>query len=285
MTQGLGEGQTTGSDAARRGQAGLYILVILAVVATVILLLVDLELWPRVALIVAMWAAALGSFFILRSRRDTQDARRELERAEETHREKLRAAEESARTDREELERARQREEQVEAEAALLAEIREELTTLRNQLEELSGRRLAYEPMALQAEARRMMQLQTAAATAAEEEQRKVARDAEWDDEAGPLESEVPTARPRTSRAPSADAIAGRLGSYDKQAAADASPLSHLISERQAAPQRAEVKQLQEAPGDQANEGGKGRRRRDENNKGMISVAELLARAKSADKE
>ena len=94
--------------------------------------------------------------------------------------------------------------------------IRTELVSIRKQIEDLSGHDFTYEPAALHAEARRIMQLeaQTAAAT-----------------RPGSEEGNVDFTQ-SSSGAPSADAIAGRLGNQPSAAHAESNPLNDIISEK-----------------------------------------------------
>src|SRR5690606_12717831 len=91
--------------------------------------------------------------------RDADTARRELAHRNEMHDVEVAraAAEREARADSRALEL---REEQHTRDSDTLKEIQEELAGIRAQLEELAGREFEYEPAALRAEARRIMELE-----------------------------------------------------------------------------------------------------------------------------
>ena len=221
-----GEERTeSGAESVDKGQIWLAVLVVLAIIASVIMLLTDSAAALKFALIAALWAAVIGFILVGRYRNQARAARDELVLREQA----LQA----------ELAKAR-----VEAEAAaaqtpaqvdltLLEEIKQELAVVRAQLEELSGREFGFEPAALRAEARRIIELE--ARTYAAQQQRIDAlsrRPEPQPDE--PVEAEVDELPEidDTPTPPSPDAIAGRLGSQPSPRTADLNPLSAIITEK-----------------------------------------------------
>lgn len=181
------------------GQIGIIALVILAVVASIVMLISGSAAALKIALIAALWAAVVGFFLVMRYRRQAEESVTKLELQERAH--------------RAELKQARAAEGQELPDQQILDEIRTELASIRKQIEDLSGHEFTYEPAALHAEARRIMELeaQTAAASHHREEE---------------IDFEQASAG-----APSADAIAGRLGNQPSGANADSNPLNDIISE------------------------------------------------------
>ncbi len=181
------------------GQIGIIALVILAVIASIVMLISGSAAALKIALIAALWAAVVGFFLVMRYRRQAEESVTKLELQERAH--------------RAELKQARAAEGKELPDQEILDEIRTELASIRKQIEDLSGHEFTYEPAALHAEARRIMELeaQTAAASHHREE------DVDFEQ--------------ASSGAPSADAIAGRLGNQPTGAHADSNPLNDIISE------------------------------------------------------
>ncbi|WP_244311002.1 DUF6779 domain-containing protein [Corynebacterium hindlerae] len=149
MTQPAEETNTTDKT-----QIMLVALVVLAVVASVVMLFSNSAAAMKVAVLAALWAAFLGLFLVAKYRRIATEERA---RAEE-EREKLAA---ELRAEQAEL----AAENAISASAQdteLLQDIRAQLGELRQQLEELSGREFGYEPATLTAEASRIRELETA---------------------------------------------------------------------------------------------------------------------------
>lgn len=221
-----------------RGQIGLAVLVVLAIVASIVMLIAGSDAALKIALLAALWAAVVGFFLVTRYRRLAQKSEDEL-----AYREKLHQAE---------LEKA-----QTAEEPEVLAEIREQLSTIRKQLEDLSGREFGYEPAALRAEARRIMELED-------------------------------NFKQTSAGAPSEDAIAGRLGNQTPQE----TPLEEIIKEKQEKPEKEgptfQTDSFQavrwDSGGDpevsKPKEEKRGRRRQDAHREGSVSVAELMAEMK-----
>ncbi len=201
------------SSGVDRGQVGVAILVVLAVVASIIMLISGSQAALKLALIAALWAAVLGFFLVTRYRRDVAERTLELELREEAF---------STELARVQAERDAQPGSAQSAPADLdLAEIKEQLAAIRRQLEDLAGREFTYEPAALRAEARRIAEIEAATGHAA---------GLGGDD----VEPEVNFSQTSTG-APSADAIAGRLGAEPTAPLRHDNPLAALIQEREAA--------------------------------------------------
>ncbi|AJE34095.1 Zinc metalloprotease [Corynebacterium humireducens NBRC 106098 = DSM 45392] len=318
------EDMTEEQGGADRSQVMLVVLIVLAFIASVVMLFTDSDGALKLALLASLWAAIIGFFLVFRYRREAESARRELTHHGELHDvEVARAA-----AEREALAESRAlelRDKQHSRDTEVLQEIQRELAGIRAQLETLAGREFEYEPAALRAEARRIMELENMTFEHAQAE-----------------EPELPLNLPRLgafSGAPSADAVAGRLGQQPTRP--QANPLTEIIRERQAAEaaqKKAEKAEKAEAPVKPAkedkkaekkaaredlaetrvfdtgsfqavswDEGGdrhvreepaeavveketeaaeprRGRRRRDEQS-GALSVAELLARARARENQ
>ncbi|MER0079645.1 DUF6779 domain-containing protein [Corynebacterium sp. KPL2830] len=181
------------------GQIGIIALVILAVIASIVMLISGSAAALKIALIAALWAAVVGFFLVMRYRRQAEESVTKLELQERAH--------------RAELKQARAAEGKELPDQQILDEIRTELASIRKQIEDLSGHDFTYEPAALHAEARRIMELEAQTAAASHHREENV--DFEQ----------------TSTGAPSADAIAGRLGNQPSGAHADSNPLNDIISE------------------------------------------------------
>lgn len=184
MTAPTPEPQQSAPKKADAGSIGLIALVILAVIASLVMLISGSASALKLALIAALWAAVLGFFMVVRYRREAAESAALLE-----------------------SERAR-KVEPPQGDSDIMEEIRRELASIRAQIEELSGREFTYEPAALHAEARRIMEL--------EEKTR---------------ETEVNFTQ-ASKGAPTADAVAGRLGSQPSARAPQHNPLDDIISQK-----------------------------------------------------
>lgn len=202
------------------GQIGIIALVILAVIASIVMLISGSAAALKIALIAALWAAVVGFFLVMRYRRQAEESVTKLELQERAH--------------RAELKQARAAEGKELPDQQILDEIRIELASIRKQIEDLSGHEFTYEPAALHAEARRIMELEAQTAAASHH------REEEIDFEQA------------STGAPSADAIAGRLGNQPTGAHADSNPLNDIISEntraQRSAAQPAHAEPLADAP-------------------------------------
>lgn len=195
-----------------RGQILLIVLVALAFIASLVMLFTDSDGALKLALLAALWAAILGAFLVFRYRRDAETTRAELEHREELHRAELAATGASASTT-----------EADTRDSEVLADIQRELSLLRAQLEDLAGREFGYEPAALRAEARRILEIEDAA---------RRATDSEAEAEAE-IDFVIPEPTPdphRITGAPSAAAVAGKLG-QDEPSRPHPNPLADLIAE------------------------------------------------------
>lgn len=181
------------------GSIGLIILVVLAGLASIVMLVSGSSAALKLALVAALWAAVLGFFLVVRYRRQAQESVTKLELQERAHKAELDAA--AAQAD------SATYHDRDHSDSDILEEIRSELSSIRAQIEELTGRDLSYEPAALHAEARRILELEAQAKAASE---REFSQD--------------------SYGAPSEDAIAGRLGTTPPPA--EANPLSDIISEK-----------------------------------------------------
>ncbi|QQU90121.1 DUF6779 domain-containing protein [Corynebacterium propinquum] len=208
------------SNQVDRGQVGVIVLIVLAVVATVVMLLSNSEVALRLALLASLWSAVIGFFLVTRYRRQAQSAEQRVA----DHERFVRQQQESAAAQAagqgvsapQSLADAGGNGIDPERFEQMWESIRAELSVIRTHLEELQDREFGYEPAALQAEARRIRELEQHA------------------DHAG-----FSAGYGASSGAPSRDAIAGKLGSQPSQP--QPNPLSALISEREQEQQQRET--------------------------------------------
>lgn len=179
------------------GSIGLIVLVILAVIASLVMLISGSANALKIALLASLWAAVLGFFLVVRYRRQAHEAN-ELLAVERAHAASSLTASGSSTADN----------------SQVLAEIRSELEAIRAQIEEISGREWVYEPAALYAEARRIQELERKAGGASVDE-RGDATNVNFTQKSG--------------GAPSADAVAGRLGSQPTHPVSN--PLDNLLAD------------------------------------------------------
>lgn len=179
------------------GSIGLIVLVILAVIASLVMLISGSANALKIALLAALWAAVLGFFLVVRYRRQAHEAK-ELLAVERAHAASTLTASGASTTDN----------------SQVLAEIRSELEAIRTQIEEISGREWVYEPAALYAEARRIQELERKAGGAGVDEH-----------------GDAPNVNftQKSGGAPSADAVAGRLGSQPTHPVSN--PLDNLLAD------------------------------------------------------
>lgn len=179
------------------GSIGLIVLVILAVIASLVMLISGSANALKIALLASLWAAVLGFFLVVRYRRQAHEAN-ELLAVERAHAASSLTASGSSTADNSEV----------------LAEIRSELEAIRDQIEEISGREWVYEPAALYAEARRIQELERKAGGASVDER-----------------GDAPNVNftQKSGGAPSADAVAGRLGSQPTHPVSN--PLDNLLAD------------------------------------------------------
>lgn len=148
------------SAAVDRGQMLLIALVVLALIASVIMLITDSNSALKLALLAALWAAIIGFFLVTRYRRQAERSQDQLKHERELHQAESDKAEAERQAEQEKFAREYQEKQRAE-ESETLAEIQQELEELRANLEVLSGREFGYEPAALRAQARRIMELET----------------------------------------------------------------------------------------------------------------------------
>lgn len=208
------------SNQVDRGQVGVIVLIVLAVVATVVMLLSNSEVALRLALLASLWSAVIGFFLVTRYRRQAQSAQQRVADHERFVRQQQESAAAQAAgqgvSTPQSLADAGGKGIDPERFEQMWESIRAELTVIRTHLEELQDREFGYEPAALQAEARRIRELEQHA------------------DHAG-----FSAGYGASSGAPSRDAIAGKLGSQPSQP--QPNPLSALISEREQEQQQRET--------------------------------------------
>ena len=214
-----------GSSSPDFGQLALIGLVVLSVGASVLMLVTDSDAALKIALLASLWAAVVGIFLVNRYRNQVQDNEDELEWRESAYQaelDKVMAQHEAERANSTALAVG----EAGGIDMEVLSQIKQELTEIRAQLSDLSERDLSYEPAALRAEARRIMELEEKAEDAASYS--STARSNSYATEEAYSDS---FSQP-SAGAPSADAVAGRVGSQPQSAQAD-NPLINLIQERQ----------------------------------------------------
>ena len=200
------------------GQMGIAVLILLGVIASVVMLLLGSAVAMKVALLVLLWAAVLGMFLVARYRRQAQDSYGRMTERERQHQAELRrltaaSRDQSEQNDSDSRSSGSQRPSHRAVDASglsrsdveMLREIRAEISQIRAQLEELSGRDFTYEPAALRAEARRIMEVEARAHAASQATSDSGESGVDSDDNFDFTQSSF--------GAPSADAIAGRLGS------------------------------------------------------------------------
>lgn len=218
------------------GSIILIVLVVLAIIASIVMLIASSTAALKIALLAALWAAVGGIFLVSRYRNQVRDREDELYVREDLYRaelERLRAQQETSQA----IERL---ENSSSVDMDVLAEIKAELAFIREQLEELSGREFTYEPAALQAEARRIMEIE-ARAHAAEANSNgngtgsnynssyASSYGSDFGDDAEPEFTPVDYTQAPAGK-PSADAIAGRIGNTPTYPRND-NPLAEFINE------------------------------------------------------
>lgn len=224
------------------GSIILIVLVVLAIIASIVMLIASSTAALKIALLAALWAAVGGIFLVSRYRNQVRDREDELYVREDLYHaelERLRAQQETSQA----IERL---ENSSSVDMDVLAEIKAELASIREQLEELSGREFTYEPAALQAEARRIMEIE-ARAHAAEANGNGAGAAAgtgtgsnynssyassygtDFGDDAEPEFTPVDYTQAPAGK-PSADAIAGRIGTTPTYPRND-NPLAEFINE------------------------------------------------------
>lgn len=132
--------EMTSSD-RNSGQIALTVLVVLAILASIVMLFTNNDAALKLALLAALWAAIIGFFLVYRYRNQAREAEAQAQLREEKH--------------AQELETVRAQNEHSDA----LAELKEEIAGLRARLEEFTGQPIGYEPSAIRADARRILEV------------------------------------------------------------------------------------------------------------------------------
>ena len=145
------------SNQVDRGQVGGVVLLVLAVVATVVMLLSNSEVALRLALLASLWSAVIGFFLVTRYRRQAQSAEQRVADHERFVRQQQESAAAQAASKAistpQSLADAGGKGIDPERFEQMWESIRAELSVIRTHLEELQDREFGYEPAALQAEA------------------------------------------------------------------------------------------------------------------------------------
>ena len=126
----------SGPSGLRMAQLAMVVLFALALVATVVMVFSDNELWMRIGLLAALWSALVGALLFARERRQSQtsaDREAELKRVYSLELE----SEVSARRERELSLREELREEVRAENEESISSLRVEVMALRSQLEQL----------------------------------------------------------------------------------------------------------------------------------------------------
>lgn len=157
-TTGRSGGKVTGAHIA------LIALVVLALVASIIMLVTDSAGALKLALLASLWAAILGFFLVSRYRRLADAAEAELDNEIALHDAELARIDAQQRANEEKLARLKAEAKNPAASSdettETLAEIRKELEQLRSHLEDITGWVFAEEPAVVRAEARRILELE-----------------------------------------------------------------------------------------------------------------------------
>lgn len=222
----------SGPSQVDRGQVGVIVLIVLAVIATVVMLLSNSEVALRLALLASLWSAVIGFFLVTRYRRQAQSAEQRVADHERFMRQQQESVEgavsglpaQQARADGSTGVDAERFEE-------MWASIRAELTVIRTHLEELQEREFGYEPAALQAEARRIRELEQQTDRAGSEFAGSEFASSAFSYQQPGGQNNGGVGFASGSGIPSQEAIAGKLGSQPSQP--QPNPLSALISERE----------------------------------------------------
>lgn len=277
----------TDQKPASRSNATLWVIIpfVAAVIGTVVMLFTNSANALKIALIFALWAGAAGVIVS----RDRTRAQEEAERSEQLLADARLKLEERATVPAPAQAPAQAPAPEIDME--LLRDLQAEIQALRAQLEEMRGAAFEYEPAALRASARRIPEIEEPhPEPAPEPEPAPAPRPGPSTDDTtriAPVAAPGPSRRARPAGAPSADAVAGRLGS--QPAREHPNPLSALISEREAekAQPKAEAQtqprpepepKAEPQPEHRHEDHRGGRRRRDEQGEAGVSVAELMAR-------
>lgn len=145
------------------GRILMFVLFALALVASVLMLFVDSEVWSKVAVIAALWAAFIGAVLVTRYAGALKAERERLRQLDGEHRAEL-EREKSQFMQREATLESDYNKRLRAARDEHLEQLRAELAQMRRQLAELSGRDLGEEDQrAVRARAERIRELENAA--------------------------------------------------------------------------------------------------------------------------
>ncbi|MDY6050457.1 MAG: DUF6779 domain-containing protein [Corynebacterium sp.] len=129
----------------------IWVFLGLAVIASVFMLFTNSVTAQKIAILAALWAAAIGAFLVSRLRGEAAEATERSERLAEA----LRVEQDSNDEVLRELEESYEQKLR-DQESETLAEIRAQLNFMRAQLEQLTGQVWEYEPEAIRASATRL---------------------------------------------------------------------------------------------------------------------------------
>lgn len=155
-----GKAETLQRDNA---QKLLIVLVVLALVASIVMLFTGSVGALKIALLAALWAAVIGAFLAFRYRNQIESARAELSSERTQHDLELKEAKARYDADQAKMERditERVTEKLRKEESQTLSEIREQLDQMRSQLEYLTGHPYV-EPSMIHAQARRIPEIES----------------------------------------------------------------------------------------------------------------------------
>ena len=145
------------------GRILMFALFALALVASVLMLFVDSEVWSKVAVIAALWAAFIGAVLVTRYSGALKAERERVRQIDGEHRAEL-EREKSQFMQREATLESDYNKRLQAARDEHLDQLRAELAQMRRQLAELSGRDLGEEDQrAVRARAERIRELENAA--------------------------------------------------------------------------------------------------------------------------
>ncbi|QDZ41980.1 hypothetical protein FQV43_01455 [Corynebacterium sp. sy039] len=151
-------GNSLANTSVDRGQFLLSILVVLALIASVIMLFTGDAGALKLALLAALWSAVIGFFLTIRYRGQVERSRLELERQRVEHDKQLEQAQKNLEVTQAHMERDIEKK-LHDQETAALAQIKQQLAELKQQLEYLTGHSIV-EPTMLRAKAQRIREIE-----------------------------------------------------------------------------------------------------------------------------
>ena len=143
-------------------------LIALALVASLLMLFLDSDLWLKIAVIAALWAAFLGAVLVNRYSSALSAERQRIDQMERSHDSELRREQSEHRQREAELESsyAQQMREQRDAH---LEQLRHELAVMRQQLSSMTGRDYETEQASVHARSERVRELSNGSPSTASE--------------------------------------------------------------------------------------------------------------------